>query len=204
MADSRFRSTLESLVRSDAKLAKAITLEIRDADFRAKLPEIRDAMATLGRLGVGIGVTDVHNLRFDIADMASCGIRQIRVPAHLMQDTTKGTVAPDIHASDMAELLQRKGIDLLVSDIASEQSILDLLDQAVPLAQGAIFGASRPVRPEVLEPKVVVDVMKTSMDRSNREGAAKDQNNAGKLSAPDKATANGRPRQSFRSLLRRA
>jgi cyclic-di-GMP phosphodiesterase, flagellum assembly factor TipF len=203
LADSGFRSAIESLVRSDGKLAKAITLEIRDADFRAKLPQTREAMATLGRLGVGIGVTDIHNLRFDISDMAACGIRQIRVPVHLMRDGGDGNAAPDIHASDMAELLQRKGIDLLVSDITSEQSVLDLLDQAVPLAQGVVFGASRPVRPEVLEPKVVADSAKKSTDdlpleRNAQQRTSAEGNNAGKTSA------NGRSRQSFRSLLRRA
>jgi cyclic-di-GMP phosphodiesterase, flagellum assembly factor TipF len=203
LADSRFRSTLESLVRSDGKLAKAITLEMKDADFRAKLPQTREAMATLGRLGIGIGITNIHNLRFDIADMAASGIRQIRVPEHLMRNVGDGNVAPDIHASDMAELLQRKGIDLLVSDVSTEQSVLDLLDQAVPLAQGVIFGASRPVRPEVLEPKVVADSEKKFADDVPREKSAQQRNNTEGNNA-DKTPANGRSRQSFRSLLRRA
>ena len=203
LADTRFRSTLESLVRSDGKLAKAITLEIKDADFRAKTSQTREAMATLGRLGVGIGINDVQNLRFDIADMAACSIRQIRVLAHLMQDVSEGGATHDIHASDMAELLQRKGIDLLVSNVTSEQSVLDLLDQAVPLAQGLIFGASRPVRPEVLEPKMVVDAAKKLADDAQRVKSAQERSDT-ERGGLEKAPVNGRSRQSFRSLLRRA
>ncbi|MGL4637404.1 MAG: EAL domain-containing protein [Beijerinckiaceae bacterium] len=189
-----FLTRLENLVRSDEKLARAVVLEISDADFRALEPVLADTTASLARLGVSLGLARLPDLRINVAGLVERRISQVRVGAQLLRNAAEaGGQLSDIHPADLAELLQRKGIDLLVSDVISEQGVLDLLDQAVPLAQGPIFGAARPVRPEVLAPKAVG----ATQSAQPRQADAKD---------PDGSTTrNARlPRQSFRSLLRRA
>ncbi len=187
-----FMTRLENLVRSDEKLARAVVLEISDADFRTLEPVIDETLASLQRLGVSTGLTRLPDLRIDVAELLQRRIVQVRVEAQLLHSASEqGVRIADIHPADLAELLQRKGIDLLVCNVTSEQTVVDLLDQGVPMAQGTVFGAARPVRPEILTPKAV------SATPKPRKAETRE---------PDGSTTRNAnlPRQSFRSLLRRA
>jgi cyclic-di-GMP phosphodiesterase, flagellum assembly factor TipF len=191
----KLRAVIESLVRGDAALAGAITLEIGDADVRSADAATRAALQSLAAIGVGIGLSRLPHLRLDLSELSTLGVRQVRVPAQTMlQSAQEAAPRSDIHPADLAELLGRRGIELLVSDITSEQSVLDLLDYAAPLATGPLFGAARPVRPEVLEPKAV---------GGEKRATARKPLEAPPAEASGKALASGQ-RQSFRSLLRRA
>jgi cyclic-di-GMP phosphodiesterase, flagellum assembly factor TipF len=187
-----FMARLESLVRSDEKLAQAVVLEISHADYRTLDPVISETCASLQRIGVSLGLSGLPDLRLDVGALLERRILQVRVSAAMLQQAAEqgGRIA-DIHPADLAELLQRKGIDLLVNDVNAEQTVLDLLDQGVPMAQGSVFGAARPVRPEILAPKAVANAPQA------RRAAGGE---------PDGSTTRNAklPRQSFRSLLRRA
>jgi cyclic-di-GMP phosphodiesterase, flagellum assembly factor TipF len=192
LRNADFMTRLENLVRSDEKLARAVVLEVSHADFHELEPVIAETVASLQRLGVTIGLSELPDLRMDVAELLQRRILQVRVAAQMLQHATQQSERiTDIHPADLAELLQRKGIELLVCDVADEQTVLDLLDQAVPMAQGPVFGAARPVRPEILAPKAVSNPQQTR----KAEGREPD----------GSTTRNAKlPRQSFRSLLRRA
>jgi EAL domain-containing protein (putative c-di-GMP-specific phosphodiesterase class I) len=188
--DRSFRTMLEDLARNDDKLAGAVTLELDYADLLLKGTGSREAIAALNRIGIGLGTVVSGHLRFDVSELVGLGIRQLRVPAALMQEASQaGGRVTDIHPADVAELLQRNNIALLVDGVATEETVREMLDYAAPLAQGDLFGASRAVRPEVLEPKAVGEALQKDAARG----------------APEKTAAPARAqRHSFRSLLRRA
>ncbi len=189
--DRNFRTQVEDLTRNDEKIARAITLELDHADLRLKGAEGREAVASFSRIGIGLGASLSEHLRFDVSELVTLGMRQLRVPASLMQEAihSGGRVA-DIHPADVAELLQRNNIMLLVDGVTTEEIVREMLDYAAPQAQGDLFGAVRAVRAEVLEPKAVGEAL---------------QKDAGRSGQPEKTPASGRvQRQSFRSLLRRA
>jgi cyclic-di-GMP phosphodiesterase, flagellum assembly factor TipF len=195
LADATFVEMLERLIRQDSALGNALVLELSDADLRALSDTTRASMTMLAGKGIRFALSRLPQLRLDMAEMAARGIRQVRIPAQtLIQAEQNGETASDIHPADLAEFLQRRGIDLLVSQVASEQNILDLLDFSISLAIGPLFGNSRPVRPEILEPKAVEIPAARPSPRARAEPEA---------TGPGAAAA--RPqRQSFRSLLRRA
>ncbi len=198
LASAAFIETLERLIRADSGLGAALVLEISDADFRTLPDEARGTMTMFSGKGIRFGLDRLPHLKLDMREMESRGIRHVRVSARtLIQAGQDGESGADIHPADLAEYLQRRGIELLVADVASEQTILDLLDFAVPLAIGALFGASRPVRPEVLEPRAV-DGPGTKSAPSRRSSSQ------APAVADEPATPARGQRQSFRSLLRRA
>ncbi len=204
LGNAPFLEMLERLLRQDTGLGSGLMLDISDADLRALPEAARDAMTGLSAKGIRFGLSRLPHLRLDMAEMAARGIRQVRISAQTLieagqnsetgQDNETGF---DIHPADLAEFLQRRGIDLLVGQIASEQTILDLLDFSIPLAIGPLFGASRPVRPEILEPKAV----EAPVDRAT---AMKRAAEASRAATDPAATPQRGQRQSFRSLLRRA
>jgi cyclic-di-GMP phosphodiesterase, flagellum assembly factor TipF len=198
LSDAAFLDMLERLVRQDAGLGSALVLEISDADLRALSDATRATMTMLSGKGIRFGLSRLPHLRVDVAEMVARGMRQVRIAAQTLSDAGQESgTGTDIHPADLAEYLQRRGIELLVSQVASEQTILDLLDFTVPLAIGPLFGAARPVRPEILEPKAVGSPAGIPTARSASP------------KKPDEppASSGASPRtqrQSFRSLLRRA
>jgi cyclic-di-GMP phosphodiesterase, flagellum assembly factor TipF len=195
LADRDFRKLLEDTARNDEKLARSILLEISDADLKTNMAG-RANLFAVSQLGIGVGIILTESLRFHAPDLVAVGVRQLRVPAHLMLSAAQGAVEADIHPADVAELLQRHGIDLLVSEISDEDTVRDMLDYAAQFAQGNLFGTPRIVRPEVLEPKSI----KTAATRAN----AVPQSGAERTAAVANAAPRNLQRQSFRSLLRRA
>jgi cyclic-di-GMP phosphodiesterase, flagellum assembly factor TipF len=199
LGSTGFTGMLERLTRLDGGLSGALILEISDAEMRALTDDARTAMTMLSAKGIGFGLCRLPHLRLDMAEIAARGIRQVRVSARTLIEATQDEAAgSDIHPADLAEYLQRRGIELLVCDVATEQNVLDLLDHAPPLAIGPLFGAARPVRPEVLEPKAVAAQEARASTRRKAEEAA-----AGNPPATEQGGPRGQ-RQSFRSLLRRA
>jgi cyclic-di-GMP phosphodiesterase, flagellum assembly factor TipF len=199
LAGAGFTEMLERLTRLDNGLSGALVLETGEADMRTLSDDARAAMTALSGKGIGFGLCRLPHLRLDMAEIAARGIRQVRVSARMLIDATQDEKSgSDIHPADMAEYLQRRGIELLVCDVATEQNVLDLLDHAPPLAIGALFGAARAVRPEVLEPKAVA----AQEARASTRRKAEDPFETSPRATEQSATRG--QRQTFRSLLRRA
>ncbi len=181
-----FRAALDALGRSDPALSAAVTLEIAEGEYEALDTAGREAMSALAEKGFTFSLCDLGRLRPALAEAGTLGVNRLRIAADdlLRAQTADGS---DIHPADVPEYLRRRGLELMVTGVETEQTILDLLEVAAPLAMGPLFGVARPVRPEILEPKAV------QSGTSAVDGAA------------DETSAAPRPRrQSFRSVLRRA
>jgi cyclic-di-GMP phosphodiesterase TipF (flagellum assembly factor) len=185
LIDAGFRSAVEAVARAEGKLAQNIVLSIPADEAAALLGEGgREALESLGRSGVGLGVSAATAAGLDLAMLERIKARELRLAAAALL----GDGRPDIHPADVSEMLERRGVRLLITGIDSEATMRDLLDCAATLGQGALFGASRPVRPEVLHPRPVAE-----------------QRAAQRVEAARSAVKPQQPaRQSFRSLLRRA
>ncbi len=184
-----FRADLDTLARTDPTLAAAVTLELAEADFQALDASGREGMSALAEKGFTFSLSDIGQLSPALAEAGSLGVNRLRIAADdLLQAQSAPGTGTDIHPADLPEFLRRRGLELLVSGVETEQTVLDLLEVAAPLAMGPLFGVARPVRPEILEPKAVTP------------GAPREEQAAEEASA-----AAPRPRrQSFRSVLRRA
>lgn len=192
----RLPAALETALRSDPELARTLILELTYQEFCALSRQAREALRALADRGVGLSLGRLPHLKLDIDAITVAGIRQIKVAAAAMLGDEDAASRTDIHPADMAEFLRRRGIEMQMSDVASEQTVVDCLDYAPPLASGPLFGAARPVRPEVIEPRAVSEAGAVETRKPVPPGTEE----AGRTPAPP-----DRPlRQSFRSVLRRA
>jgi cyclic-di-GMP phosphodiesterase TipF (flagellum assembly factor) len=186
LTSETFRAALDALGRSDPALSAAVTLEIAEAEYAALEAAGREAMGAIAERGFSFSLSDLGRLSPALAEAGALGVNRLRIAA---DDLLRAQTADssDIHPADVPEFLRRRGLELLVTGVETEQTVLDLLEVAAPLAMGPLFGVARPVRPEILEPKAVQSA------GSREEPAA------------EEASAAPRPRrQSFRSVLRRA
>jgi cyclic-di-GMP phosphodiesterase, flagellum assembly factor TipF len=184
LLDSGFRSSVEMVARAEGKLAQNILLSVPLADTARLREEGAAALDSLRRTGVALGVHAQAAAGIDATALAAMGVREMRLPAGAL---IGGAAAADIHPADVSELLDRRGVRLLVTEVDEEKTVRDLLDCQAALAQGALFGAGRPVRPEILQPRAVEEPSATSRTRAARVPEAEQQS-----------------RQSYRSMLRRA
>ena len=189
-------AALETALRSDPELVRALILEFSDAEFHSLAPGARLGLRALADRGVGLSLGRLPHLKLDIDSITATGIRQIKVSAGALLGGVQGNgLIADIHPADMAEFLRRRGIELQIFDVASEQTVIDSLEYAPPLASGPLFGTARPVRPEVIEPRAVSDSA-TGETRKPGQPEPETERVSVASSLPQ--------RQSFRSVLRRA
>ena len=79
------------------------------------------------------------------------------MPAKLLLEIDE-SAGGEIHAADLAKLLKRYGVELIVDHIETEAQVVDILDYDVKYGQGFLFSPPRPVRAEVLGSKSDRDV----------------------------------------------
>lgn len=100
---------------------------------------------------IGFCLDRPTDLRFDARELAAHGIGQVKVPAALLlQPAAARGALSDLAVEDLAPALARARIRFVVTQVATEADVPDLIDLNVPFAQGAAFAPARPVRGEIL------------------------------------------------------
>lgn len=156
-----FRALAEFLSANRA-LASSLTLEISQPAYAEMGPLEFESMYAISQLGFRFSLDQVRDLRLDVKGLADRGIRYLKVPGDvLLGRTFEGQ--SDLHPADLASLLARYGIDLIVDRIETEATVIDLLDYDVKFAQGFLFAPPRPVKADVLENGGGFDALRVSL-----------------------------------------
>ncbi|HVV91846.1 MAG TPA: EAL domain-containing protein [Hyphomicrobiales bacterium] len=147
-ADDPVGSEIVGRLVGAADLAEHLVLEISHAAFRRFGALERDLVAALSEKGFGIALSGVADLGLDPKALRAQGIRFVKVAPPLLLAKTAAPGAA-IHPDDLAGFLRRHGITLIADPVEREGTVAELIDIQVALVQGPLFGAARPVRPEV-------------------------------------------------------
>jgi cyclic-di-GMP phosphodiesterase TipF (flagellum assembly factor) len=138
-----------ALLEPNRALASSIAFDLAQAAFRAFGPVEQERLSALSERGFRFALDRVEDLKLQPRALTERGIRFVKVPVGLMLQRSRGVGSP-IHPAELADLLGRHGIDLIVVGIESEGTVVDLLDFDVRYGQGFLFAPPRPVRAEVL------------------------------------------------------
>jgi cyclic-di-GMP phosphodiesterase, flagellum assembly factor TipF len=169
-----------------------LVIALTQSALRTLGPIESETLDELVRSGMKVAMVDTKDLRLDAHDLASRGVRFVRMPgARLMQAAQGEVPGLEIHPADISGLLARHGIDLIIDGISSEQFVLDLLEYSVPFAQGDLFSPPRQVRPEILD-QILPAAVQPAVEAAPPPVAI------------PQSPAAAEERVSFRSLLRRA
>ena len=134
----------------DDQTLASLDIALPQASWRG-LDSGQFALLSALRGRIGFCLDRPGDLRFDAKDLADHGIGQVKVPADLLLRPAPGAGAiSDIALEDLAPALARSRIRLVVTDVATESDVPDLIDLNIPFAQGAAFAPARPVRTEIL------------------------------------------------------
>ncbi|HEX2216701.1 MAG TPA: EAL domain-containing protein [Xanthobacteraceae bacterium] len=150
LADAEFFAQMLDFLAANRALAPCLILQIAQSTFRRAGAAEQGAMAQITSLGFRFALDRADDLQIEPRQLAAQGFRYVKVPAALLLNRAASEKA-DIHAWDFANLLARYGVDLIVDEIDTEGTVVDLLDHDVRFGQGSLFAAPRPVRPETMQ-----------------------------------------------------
>ncbi|PLW75099.1 EAL domain-containing protein [Cohaesibacter celericrescens] len=145
IADTDFFTLMRDLFEQNKDLAEHVILEISQADFRKFGIMEDETLQLLRSMGFRISVDQITDISVDFDAFARKGVRFAKIAAPILthQDARKNL---DIHPADFSRLLSRKGIELVVTHVETESSLVGLIDYSVHLAQGNHFAPAKPLK----------------------------------------------------------
>jgi len=150
LSDAACFRQFHDFMQTNSALAPSLVFEFRQSAYRSFGALEHERLAALAALGFRFSLDHVGDLRIEPRELFERGMRYLKVPARLLLDQTAGA-GSDIDPADLAPLLARSQIDLIVERIENEATVVDLLDFNAQLGQGFLFSPPRPVRPEALQ-----------------------------------------------------
>src|SRR5580700_10626342 len=149
LTDSGFPKLL-AFIEANRAIAPSLVFEFTQSAVRAMGPIEHESLAALAERGFRFSMDHLADLRVEPRELNERGFRFIKAPAALLLNRL-GAASSDIHPQDLADLLNRFGIDLVADGIEAEGVVVDLLDYDVRFGQGFLFSPPRPVRAEALQ-----------------------------------------------------
>jgi cyclic-di-GMP phosphodiesterase TipF (flagellum assembly factor) len=126
-----------------------LVLSYAQYEVRAFGPVHWEALDLLASWGMRFAIEDVVDLDMDFAGLKGRGFEFVKLDAEVLIDGMPGAggVVP---AADLCRYLTEIGMTLVVGHIDDEWTMARVLGFGVLYGQGALFGAPRPVRPDVV------------------------------------------------------
>ena len=189
LATARDHEALVSLLQGNQDMAGHVVLTLGQSSARALGAAGFARLSRLVDLGFAFAVNEVGDLRLDSRNLFDTGVRFVKIPAGML--LSDGARAPsEIHPNDLARMMSRNGVQLIVENVDLEKTVPEVLDLDVRFGQGNAFSPPRPIRPDVLQGRAA--------PVAPPEPAAND------APAPQAQSEVQRPRVPYRSVLKRA
>ena len=166
LSDPQFFEVLLMYLDENKDLSEHVFFEFTQADFENFGPIEDSNLAQIVGAGFKISLDQVVNLRADFRRYSREGIRFLKVPAETLIQNFERPQS-DIHPADLAALLRRYSIDLIVDRMETEDQNVRLLEVASSYGQGFLFSRPKPVRIEPAEARRgVIDVRRRAAAQS--------------------------------------
>ncbi|HHK73690.1 MAG TPA: EAL domain-containing protein [Rhizobiales bacterium] len=159
LTDVAFFPQLMEFLEQNRKLAGILNFEFPQSMISGFGPMEFESLAALGELGFRFSLDQVTSLNADFQKLNELGFRYIKLDADILLNRMN-EADTWVHTADLADLMQRHGLHLIAEKVETENTVLDLLDFNVDLAQGYLFGKPAQVRDDILSRKPVKATLK--------------------------------------------
>jgi cyclic-di-GMP phosphodiesterase, flagellum assembly factor TipF len=148
LSDRAFFQDFIAWLRDMGDLESRIVFEFREADVIDLDDAGADALGTLVDLGFHLCISQLHNFDVDAEQLVDGGVRFVKVDVEMllpaMADETEFA-----HVRRFKSALDDVRLDLIVTGVANEQLLVELLDLDIEFGQGPLFGDPRKSSPTV-------------------------------------------------------
>ena len=149
LLDPEFFPELVEFMEENSGLSESLIFEVNQPAILALETSELGSLDTLGALGYRFSLDHVSDLDVDFAGLRDRHFRFVKVDAKtfLRDMEVRGKGLP---GADMKSYLDTFDLKLVVDQVDDEDTVAELLDYGVDLAQGNLFGAPKPVSPALL------------------------------------------------------
>lgn len=142
LADAAFFRQFTDFLKGEDDLVSSIAFEFREADLIDLDDTGAQALGSLVDLGFNLCVSHLHNFDVEADRLSDGGVRFVKIDVEALMpaigdETEMARVRRMKHGFDDA------GIDLIVTGVANEQLLVELLDFDIEFGQGPLFGDPR-------------------------------------------------------------
>ncbi|MEO0983476.1 MAG: EAL domain-containing protein [Pseudomonadota bacterium] len=157
LADGGF-AQFRDMMATNRDLSGALIFELGADQFENRSRAMRDAMDDLSALGFRFSLDQARDIAFDLPRLQDAGVRFVKVEGASLLTQLRDPSGPRpasslqnrITGEDVASAFSRYGVTLVADRVEDEATVVELLDYDVPYAQGAVFGAPRPIKASLM------------------------------------------------------
>jgi cyclic-di-GMP phosphodiesterase TipF (flagellum assembly factor) len=145
LSDRGFFDDFLSYLKDAEDLVSCVAFEVRETELMDLDDAAADVLGSLVDLGFHLCIDGLRNFDVDAMQLAEGGVRFVKMETA----TLMPAITDDAQAGRLRRLkanLDAAGIDLVVTSIANEQLLVELLDFDIELGQGPLFGEARKIR----------------------------------------------------------
>ncbi len=150
LLNEKFFASFLEFMKANEGLRDLLIFEFTQENVKAMGPVELECLASLQENGFRFSVDQINDLKMDFKALADRGFQFAKISADRMLGRANANYG-DIRIEDLAPLMARYGIELIVDHIEAEGQVIDLLDFDISFGQGFLFSPPRPVRAEVLQ-----------------------------------------------------
>lgn len=144
LADNAFFGAFTDYLRGNEDLVSSVAFEFREADLIDLDEAGAGALGALVDQGFNLCVSQLHNFDVEADRLVEGGVRFVKVDAEMLIPAL-GDEAEAARIRRLRSGLDDAGIDLIVTGVANEQLLVELLDFDIEFGQGPLFGDPRKV-----------------------------------------------------------
>ena len=145
LADSDFFALMRDLFEQNRDLAEHVILEFSQEDLGNFGILEDETLQLLRSMGFRFSMDKITDLATDFDMLARKGIRFAKVAEPVLTHREAGR-GLDIHPADYSRVLSRKGIELIVTHVETESTLVRLIDFNIHLAQGNHFAPAQSLK----------------------------------------------------------
>lgn len=145
LSDRAFFDDFLSYLRDAEDCVSSIAFELHEADLMNLDDATADVLGSLVDQGFHLCIDGLRNVDVDAMQLAEGGVRFVKMDVGALMPA----VTEEAEAARLRRLksgLDAAGIDLVVTNIANEQLLVELLDFDIEFGQGPLFGEARKIR----------------------------------------------------------
>ncbi|MFZ4121346.1 MAG: EAL domain-containing protein [Caulobacterales bacterium] len=158
LSDDLFFPQFYEFMRDNKDMAGSLIFEVPQDGYNARTGVEARAMARLADLGFRFSMDRVTRIDLlDLQDLERSGVRFIKPAGALLVDQLihqglrpKSSITREIDATDVAAVCLRFAVEIIAERVENEETVRELLDLDVSLAQGHLFGQPRPIRDSLM------------------------------------------------------
>jgi cyclic-di-GMP phosphodiesterase TipF (flagellum assembly factor) len=159
LGDEGFFPQFLDFLTENKDIAGGLIFELGQAAFEQRGSLEARHMAKLADLGFRFSVDKVSELDLDYRELQRADVKFVKLGAELLLGQLAGKEddgrlslkpLPDLHASDVASLARRYGVEIIAEKVETERQVIDVLELDIGYGQGNLFGEPRAIRDAVL------------------------------------------------------